>query len=96
MKLRCKVDDLAIIKGSRFNDGKIVKCVKFVDRDPALPSFKDLWLVDPPVIVYKIINFDGVFEPADGPTNLVPDEFLVPIKGDLLDEEIKEELTEFV
>ena len=97
--MNCKPGDLAIIKGTLFNDGKIVSCIKFVGQDPDLPDYTDLWEVDPPVDTFMIRADDIELKPIGKtiPTSFVPDKHLFPLKGDILENEVIDELlmTEF-
>lgn len=75
--MNCKPGDLAIIvKSLAGNEGKIVRCVRFIGDDENF-LHGDRWEVD----VY-LPNSVGGF------SNTSPDAFLRPLRGDLLNDEI--------
>lgn len=97
--MKCKVGDIAIVRGTRYNDGKIVQILEYIGSDDSMPEYSDLWLVDPPLVtrlVYKESNKETDDQPAMW--RFVPDVYLHPIRGDLLKEDVseKDELLERV
>lgn len=92
--MNCKTGDMAYIVNSKVgNNGKIVKCLRFIGQDLLsemvlnIPG-TDLWEVEPP-IAYTLIDTDtGCVIGLPGLINTIPDSMLRPLRGDLLDDEM--------
>lgn len=75
--MNCKQGDLAIIvKSLAGNEGKIVRCVRFIGNDDAF-MYGDRWEID-----VQLQASDGTY------ANSVSDSHMRPLRGDLLNDEI--------
>jgi len=84
--MNCKQGDLAIVvKSVAGNEGKIVRCVRFIGKDVNSDGEPmqgdDRWEVDT-----EMVTFLG------SKVRSVQDSCLRPIRGDLLDEETEREM----
>lgn len=99
MKLNCKQGDLAIIVSSTCgNEGKIVRCLELIHASHVPDTQGKIWrFANGPRWVWRIdrsINFGNAFDIVQIMHS--SDHRMRPLRGDITDEEIAQELSTVV